>query len=300
MSIDHGSSGPVIDMNPEAEGAMGGIAGAALGGAMGGIPGAIAGGAIGDKLSGNENEAEEWDNTPEEKYQDHKYMTKDLSGGINRQKKMYKPAAKGDNPMAVESIKDRLYRALNEKKAKPDFLDMDKDGNKKEPMKKALKDKKVKEAAKPDFLDMDKDGNKKEPMKKAVADKKKKQVGERYDDFDDFDDAWQNRPDTPSPKPAWMDKPNLNKGPGAKWKQGLDKTGNRYRDDGTQGGEYSDITKDPQFKDTGDTLGRSTRQASTLNKKIQMKYDLDNKYPSLKRKLAAKLPENQKKNSFKK
>ena len=29
------------------------------------------------------------------------------------------------------------------------------------------------EAAKPDFLDMDKDGNKKEPMKKAVADKKK-------------------------------------------------------------------------------------------------------------------------------
>jgi len=35
------------------------------------------------------------------------------------------------------------------------------------------KAKKVKEAAKPDFLDMDKDGDKKEPMKKAVADKKK-------------------------------------------------------------------------------------------------------------------------------
>jgi len=144
MSIDHGSSGPVIDMNPEAEGAIGGIAGAALGGAMGGIPGAIAGGAIGDKLSSNEKAVDEWDNTPEEKYQDHKYMTKDLSGGINRQKKMYKPAAKGDNPMAVESIKDRLYRALNEKKAKPDFLDMDKDGNKKEPMKKAVADKKKK------------------------------------------------------------------------------------------------------------------------------------------------------------
>ncbi len=31
----------------------------------------------------------------------------------------------------------------------------------------------MKEGAKPDFLDMDKDGNKKEPMKKAVADKKK-------------------------------------------------------------------------------------------------------------------------------
>ena len=34
------------------------------------------------------------------------------------------------------------------------------------------------EAGKPDFLDMDKDGNKKEPMKKAIADKKKKKVGE--------------------------------------------------------------------------------------------------------------------------
>ena len=60
--------------------------------------------------------------------------------------------------------------------AKPDFLDMDKDGDKKEPMKKAVADKKkgaVKEASKPDFLDMDKDGDKKEPMKKAVKDKEK-------------------------------------------------------------------------------------------------------------------------------
>jgi hypothetical protein len=32
----------------------------------------------------------------------------------------------------------------------------------------------IKEAKKPDFLDMDKDGDKKEPMKKAVADKEKK------------------------------------------------------------------------------------------------------------------------------
>ena len=74
--------------------------------------------------------------------------------------------------------------------AKPDFLDMDKDGDKKEPMKKAVADKKagpkkgvnpfakVKESAKPDFLDMDKDGDKKEPMKKAVADKK---VSEKFD-----------------------------------------------------------------------------------------------------------------------
>lgn len=60
-------------------------------------------------------------NEPDEQYADHKFMTKDLSGGINREKNMYKPAAKGDNPMAVESIKDRLYAALNEKKATKDF-----------------------------------------------------------------------------------------------------------------------------------------------------------------------------------
>ena len=80
----------------------------------------------------------------------------------------------------------KLERQLAEgkKKAKPDFLDMDKDGNKKEPMKKAVGDKKknpfgnkkVKEGAKPDFLDMDKDGDKKEPMKKAVKDKKVKET----------------------------------------------------------------------------------------------------------------------------
>jgi hypothetical protein len=39
--------------------------------------------------------------------------------------------------------------------------------------KKADKKKKMEEGSKPDFLDMDKDGDKKEPMKKAVADKKK-------------------------------------------------------------------------------------------------------------------------------
>jgi hypothetical protein len=41
---------------------------------------------------------------------------------------------------------------------------------------KPTKSKKVKEAAKPDYLDFDKDGNKKEPMKKALKDKKIKEV----------------------------------------------------------------------------------------------------------------------------
>jgi hypothetical protein len=78
--------------------------------------------------------------------------------------------------------------------AKPDFLDMDKDGDKEESMKDAVKDKEedsvdesiqrmremagIKEAKKPDFLDMDKDGDKKEPMSKAIKDKEEKKVDE--------------------------------------------------------------------------------------------------------------------------
>ena len=43
---------------------------------------------------------------------------------------------------------------------------------------KARKDGKVEEADKPDFLDLDKDGNKKEPMKQAAKDKKEEKVDE--------------------------------------------------------------------------------------------------------------------------
>jgi len=46
---------------------------------------------------------------------------------------------------------------FKESKSKPDFLDVDKDGDKKEPMKKALKDKKVKESAKLEVDPKDKD-----------------------------------------------------------------------------------------------------------------------------------------------
>ena len=124
---------------------------------------------------GDEEETDEWANEPDEEETDHDTMLNDLSGGINRQKKMFPRAQPGDNAMAVESIKARLLKALDEANSKPDFLDMDKDGNKKETMKKAVADKKkkMKEAAKPDFLDMDKDGNKKEPMKGAARDAKK-------------------------------------------------------------------------------------------------------------------------------
>lgn len=88
-------------------------------------------------------EHESYANEPDEKYDDHNTMLKDLSGGLNGQKKMFKKAQDGDNPMAVENIKEKLYALLAEKKAKPDFLDIDGDGDRKEPMKKAAADKKA-------------------------------------------------------------------------------------------------------------------------------------------------------------
>ena len=71
---------------------------------------------------------EGYDNEPDEEYQDTNYMTKDISGGLNREKKAYAKAQDGDNAMAVETIKAQLLRALNEKKAKPDFLDATRQG----------------------------------------------------------------------------------------------------------------------------------------------------------------------------
>ena len=91
--------------------------------------------------------------------------------------------------------------------------DYDGDGKKESPkdevwgsrMKAAKKAGKMEEASKPDFLDMDKDGNKKEPMKKAVADKKVKEAakwrdaeykGKLYtqepDDGDDYQDYYRD------------------------------------------------------------------------------------------------------------
>ena len=50
----------------------------------------------------------------------------------------------GDKDFTLKDAEDLLAKIMNEK-AKPDFLDMDKDGDKKEPMKKAMQDKKKKE-----------------------------------------------------------------------------------------------------------------------------------------------------------
>ena len=108
-----------------------------------------------------EKQEETFANTPDEKVQDVDSLVNVHSGGLNRQKKTYPRVSPADNPMAAEdkiteedlanslraqyeSFKE-TYQKAAETKAKPDFLDMDKDGNKTEPMKKAVKDKEEKE-----------------------------------------------------------------------------------------------------------------------------------------------------------
>jgi hypothetical protein len=111
----------------------------------------------------DEKQEETFANEPEEKVQDVDSLVNKHSGGLNRQKSQFVKAQDGDNAMTVaredkiteQELADSLrtqYESFKEayqteaKKAKPDFLDMDKDGNKTEPMKKAVKDKEEKEA----------------------------------------------------------------------------------------------------------------------------------------------------------
>ena len=65
---------------------------------------------VGQEEIGMDDEAEEaYDNAPDPEYGDHQMMTKDLSGGLNREKKMHKPAAGGDNAMAIEDGEEESY-----------------------------------------------------------------------------------------------------------------------------------------------------------------------------------------------
>ena len=111
---------------------------------------------------------EDYANTPNEKIQSVDDLVNANSGGINKQKIQANPNNPADNPLAMvklgkmsapavnigegEITEEQLSNSLRsqyesfkqtyqEANAKPDFLDMDKDGNKTEPMKKALKDK---------------------------------------------------------------------------------------------------------------------------------------------------------------
>jgi hypothetical protein len=111
----------------------------------------------------DEEKAEEtFANEPDEKVSDIDTLVNVHSGGLNKQKQQVRKEYPGDNPLAVkedtvteqdladnfraqyEGFKKSYQEAakVTEKKAKPDFLDMDKDGDKKEPMKKAIADKK--------------------------------------------------------------------------------------------------------------------------------------------------------------
>jgi len=104
----------------------------------------------------DEQKEETFSNEPEEKVQDIDSLVNKHSGGLNRQKKTHPRVSPADNPMAAEdkiteedlanSLRAQYesFKTAYQEAAKPDFLDMDKDGDKKEPMKKAIKDKEAK------------------------------------------------------------------------------------------------------------------------------------------------------------
>ena len=106
----------------------------------------------------DEKQEETFANEPEEKVQDVDSLVNKHSGGLNRQKTTYPKVASGDNPMAYaedkiteEELANSLrtqyesFKQAYQEAAKPDYIDLDKDGNKTEPMKKAAKDKEAKE-----------------------------------------------------------------------------------------------------------------------------------------------------------
>jgi hypothetical protein len=105
----------------------------------------------------DEQKEETFANEPEEKVQDIDSLVNKHSGGLNRQKTQYRKEYPGDNHMAAEDkiteqdLADSLraqyesFKQAYTEAAKPDYIDLDKDGNKTEPMKKAAKDKEAKE-----------------------------------------------------------------------------------------------------------------------------------------------------------
>ena len=138
-------------------------------------------------------------------------MTRDLAGGINREKGQYAPAADGDNPIAVEGGMDEtmvckdcgdemhkptsdcshdcddeggdwwMPKSESSYEATEDDLDAQIESIKDE-LYAALAEKTGKDAPKPDFPDLDNDGNKEEPMSQAIAQRDD-------DDEEDTDEA---------------------------------------------------------------------------------------------------------------
>tara|TARA_Y100001963_G_scaffold100933_1_gene138852 strand:+ start:191 stop:1363 length:1173 start_codon:yes stop_codon:yes gene_type:complete len=117
----------------------------------------------------DEEKAEEtFDNEPDVKVQDTDSLVNTHSGGLNKQKQQVRKEYPGDNPLAVkyETVEDKITQENLTNSLRTQY-----EGFKKSYQEAA---KATESKAKPDFLDMDKDGNKKEPMKKAVSDKKSK------------------------------------------------------------------------------------------------------------------------------
>lgn len=108
-----------------------------------------------NKMDGEEQADETYANTPDEKVDDVDTLVNKHSGGMNSQKLQVRKEYPGDNPLAVkeeevteEDLANRFRTAYEqfkenyqaEAKSKPDYIDLDKDGNKTEPMKKAAQD----------------------------------------------------------------------------------------------------------------------------------------------------------------
>ena len=110
-------------------------------------------------IFGNDEEKQEetFANEPEEKVSDIDTLVNVHSGGLNKQKQQVRKEYPGDNPLAVEdtiteedlanSLRTQYesFKQAYQEAAKPDYIDLDKDGNKTEPMKKAAKDKEEKD-----------------------------------------------------------------------------------------------------------------------------------------------------------
>jgi hypothetical protein len=97
----------------------------------------------------------------------------------------------------IQNVADAVSKIMNEKlhpnQQKLDVHEPEKDKLTADDFKKLRAGKKVQEAtAKPDFLDLDKDGNKKEPMKKASSSMKKEDV-EQINEYQSKDGVYKNK-----------------------------------------------------------------------------------------------------------
>lgn len=106
-----------------------------------------------------------YDNSPKEKVKAYEPNSMaDMRDKVSGADKEYTPPGSGDNPLpkADKADEEKKDESAFESQLFAEYKKFVNEGGKK-----------------PDFLDMDKDGNKKEPMKKAVADKKKNPFGNK-------------------------------------------------------------------------------------------------------------------------